>query len=314
MNSTICLPVMTNSPLPADAQNLTEPTSTELAQRVQQVALPWPLTPAPIATTYVCLGESTPPVLCIHGFDSSLFEFRRLLPLLAKDHQTWAVDMLGFGFTDRVAYPNISPEAIKQHLYAFWTQMIGQPCILAGASMGGAAALDFTLTYPDAVAGLVLLDSAGFAAGPAMGKLMVPPLDGWATAFLRSPRVRRSISRQAYCDKSFVTADAELCAALHLQCPQWQEALIAFTKSGGYNFLSQRIQAITCPTLVIWGQQDKILGTKDAQRFEQTIPHCELVWVPDCGHVPHLEKPHITAEAISRFIQNLENQLTKTKR
>ena len=79
-------------------------------------------------------GESTPPVLCIHGFDSSLFEFRRLLPLLAKDHQTWAVDMLGFGFTDRVAYPNISPEAIKQHLYAFWTQMIGQPCILAGAS------------------------------------------------------------------------------------------------------------------------------------------------------------------------------------
>ena len=86
------------------------------------------------------------------------------------------------------------------------------------------------------------------------------------------------------------------------KCPQWQEALIAFTKAAGYNFLSQRIQAITCPTLVIWGQQDKILGTKDAQRFEQTIPHCELVWVPDCGHVPHLEKPHITAEAISRGV------------
>ena len=51
---------MTNSSLPADAQNLTEPTSTELAQRVQQVALPWPLTPAPIATTYVCLWGKHP--------------------------------------------------------------------------------------------------------------------------------------------------------------------------------------------------------------------------------------------------------------
>jgi pimeloyl-ACP methyl ester carboxylesterase len=311
---TICLPAMTNSALPADAQNLTEHPSIALARQVQQTPLSWSRCSDPVATTYACLGEGAPPVLCIHGFDSSLFEFRRLLPWLATDHQTWAVDMLGFGFTDRVAYPDISPEAIKHHLYAFWKQMIGSPCVLVGASMGGAAAIDFTLTYPDAVAGLVLLDSAGFAAGPAMGKLMVPPLDSWATAFLRNPRVRRSISRQAYYDKAFVTTDAELCAALHLQCPEWKEALIAFTKSGGYNFLSQRIQDITCPTLVMWGQQDKILGTKDAQRFQQTIPHCELVWVPECGHVPHLEKPQITAQAISRFIQNLENQLTKTER
>ncbi len=292
---------MINSPLPAEAQDLTEQTSIQLAQWIQAVSLPSSLSPDGIATTYVRQGEGTPPMLCIHGFDSSLFEFRRLLPRLAAHGQTWALDMLGFGFTDRTVYPDLSPRAIKQHLHDFWRQMLGQPCILVGASMGGAAAIDFALTYPEAVAGLVLVDSAGFAAGPAMGKFMVHPLDQWATAFLRNPRVRRNISRQAYSNKSFVTADAELCAALHLQCPGWREALIAFTKSGGYNFLSQRIGDIACPTLVLWGEQDKILGTKDAPRFQRTIPHCQLVWVPDCGHVPHLEQPDATAEAIVQF-------------
>nr|MBX2862729.1 alpha/beta hydrolase [Leptolyngbyaceae cyanobacterium MAG.088] len=78
--------------------------------------------------------------------------------------------------------------------------------------------------------------------------------------------------------------------------------LIAFTKSGGYNFLSNRIQEIKLPTLIVWGERDKILGTKDAKRFEQTITNSQLVWIADCGHVPHLEKPRNTAEAIMAFI------------
>jgi pimeloyl-ACP methyl ester carboxylesterase len=297
---------MINPVLPADAQALTEPLSRQLAEWVQQTEVSFPQAPARLPTTFAVRGDGpAPPMLCLHGFDSSLLEFRRLLPQLADQGQAWAVDMLGFGFTDRSHYGAMSPRAIKQHLHAFWSQMIGRPCLLIGASMGGAAAIDFTLTYPDAVAGLVLIDSAGFAAGPAMGRLMVPPLDRWATAFLRSPRVRRQISRQAYFDKSLVTADAELCAALHLQCPQWQEALIAFTKSGGYNFLAEQIGDISCSTLVIWGEQDKILGPKDAPRFAATIPDCELVWVPECGHVPHLEKPQITAEVIATFVRQL---------
>ena len=163
------------------------------------------------------------PILLLHGFDSSVFEFRRLVPQLGNNAQVWAMDLLGFGFTDRTTDAPITPVAIKQHIYSFWQQQIGEPMILVGASMGGAAAIDVTLDFPDVVEKLVLLDSAGFAAGPAMGKLMVPPLDSWATAFLRNPGVRRRISQQAYCDRTFVTADAELCAALHLQMPNWKK-------------------------------------------------------------------------------------------
>jgi pimeloyl-ACP methyl ester carboxylesterase len=255
-----------------------------------------------VQTVFACAGQGEPPLLLIHGFDSSLLEFRRLWPLLADHTQTWLVDLLGFGFTDRTLSPTLDPGSIKLHLYEFWQQQIRRPVILVGASMGGAAALDFALTYPEMVAGLVLLDSAGFAAGPAMEKLMFPPLDSWATTFLRNPKVRRQISVQAYCDRTLVTPDAVCCASLHLACPQWKEGLIRFTKSGGYNFLTPKIPQITCPTLIVWGRQDRILGTKDAHRFEKSIVNSQLIWIDQCGHVPHLEKPQDTAQAILQFL------------
>lgn len=284
--------------LPSAVGQLTEATSIALAQLIQQQAVLTPLSPTPIATAYVQQGAGNPPILLLHGFDSSVLEFRRLLPLLASQHQTWAVDLLGFGFTQRSPQLPFDPNAIKTHLYYTWKTCIGQPMILVGASMGGAVAIDFALTYPDAVQQLVLIDSAGFAAAPAIGKFLVPPLGYLAAEFLRRPGVRRQVSLQAYVDASFVTADSLLCAALHLQAMHWHQAIIAFTKSGGYNFLADKIVQITQPTLVLWGDRDLILGTADAEKFRAAIPHSQLVWIPDCGHVPHLEQPHVTAAQI----------------
>ena len=237
----------------------------------------------------------------IHGFDSSLLEFRRLLPLLAAQQSTFALDLLGFGFTQRNLDIPLNPENIKTHLYHFWQTVIKQPVILVGASMGGAAAIDFTLTYPEAVEKLVLIDSAGLAKQPAVGKFMFPPLDTFATEFLRNPKIRQSISRAAYFDKSFANLDAQACAALHLNCTNWNRALIAFTKNGGYGSFRDRLGEIQQPTLIIWGRQDKILGTKDASKFAEAIPQSKLVWIENCGHVPHLEQPQATAPEILRL-------------
>jgi pimeloyl-ACP methyl ester carboxylesterase len=285
--------------LPAFA-NLTESTSIALAQAIQRQ--PIEVSGISIDTSFVTRSPQSPcpdaPILLLHGFDSSLFEFRRLLPRLGETRRTWAMDLLGFGFTDRVAAPVFTPETIKAHLYAFWQTCIGEPMVLVGASMGGAVAIDFALSYPDAVKQLVLLDAAGFAKGPVLAKFLIEPLGGFATSFLRQPKVRRAVSEKAYFDSQFVTADAELCASFHLAMPDWSRALIAFTKSGGYGFLGDRIAEITVPTQVIWGRQDQILGTKDATRFEKTIAHGKLTWIENCGHVPHLEKPDETARAV----------------
>jgi pimeloyl-ACP methyl ester carboxylesterase len=290
--------------LPSEITQLTESTSIALAQSIQQIAITTPLSQQPITTTYVRQGNGGTPILLLHGFDSSVFEFRRLLPLLAAENETWAVDLLGFGFTERLTEVPFSPAAIKSHFYYFWKTLINQPVILAGASMGGAAAIDFTLAYPEAVKKLVLLDSAGYTAGPNVSKFMFGPLGALATAFLSNPKVRQRISINAYHDKSFASVDAQLCAALHLKSQGWQQALIAFTKSGGYSSFGEKLSEIKHPTLILWGESDQILGTGDAYKFKEAIANSQLIWIQNCGHVPHLEQPQITAKHILEFRDN----------
>ena len=300
---------MTNDKfLPAKTQQLTESTSIALAPAIARHDLLTPLTPQPIATTYIQQGQGGTPIMLLHGFDSSLLEFRRLFPLLAEHQETWAVDLLGFGFTDRVSGIKFSASAIATHLYYFWKTLIQVPVILVGASMGGTAAIDFTLTYPQAVKKLVLLDSAGFTSPPPIGKFLFPPFDNWAVEFLRRPKVRETISKNAYFDPTFASADALLCAALHLEMPGWHRALISFTKSGGYPPFGQKLSQIQQPTLISWGKDDRILGTKYAHKFEAAIPNSQLIWIDDCGHVPHLEKPQITAEYIRQFSSMSSNK------
>lgn len=288
--------------LPKAVGQLTESTSIALAQSIQTAAIATPLINQPVTTTYVKQGSGGTPILLIHGFDSSVLEFRRLLPLLSGDNETWAVDLLGFGFTDRLSGIAYSPTAIKTHLYYFWKSLINQPVILVGASMGGATAIDFTLTYPEVVKKLVLIDSAGLADGSPLSKFMFPPLDYLATQFLSSLKVRDRVSRIGYKNQSLASVDALCCGALHLQMPSWNQALIAFTKSGGYgafklNILSKIVQ----PTLILWGDSDKILGTNDATKFKREILHSTLTWIQDCGHLPHLEQPQVTAQHILNF-------------
>lgn len=298
---------------------LTEPESIAQFQAIQRqpiaVPLPGQAQPEAITTSYVQLGqahnpgdggdpEAALPVLLIHGFDSSLLEYRRLQPRLAGDRPTWAVDLLGFGFSDRPAGIPYDAATIRAHLHAFWQTQIGRPVAIVGASMGGVVALDFALAYPEAVAQVVLLDSAGFVNKPLMSRFLVPPLGQLATGFLANRRVRDGIGRSAYADPSWANEDAYWCGALHLTMPRWSEALVAFTRSGGCTILGDRIAQVHQPTLILWGQNDRILGTANAQRFADTLPHSQLEWIPNCGHVPHLECAAATAEAIARFLQS----------
>ena len=298
------------TPLSLPLNQLTEATSITLAQQIQSAELLTSLCPQPIATSFVQQGTSDPPIVLLHGFDSSVFEFRRLLPLLAAWSAAWAIDLLGFGFTDRrvglAAGLPFSPAAIKTHLYDSWKTLIREPMVLVGASMGGAVALDFALSYPELVRQLVLIDSAGLTAGPVVGKYLVPPLGYLATSVLQNLKVRQTISLKAYHQPSYASLDALSCAALHLQQPGWRQALVAFTRSGGYGSFQAQLGQLQLPTLILWGRSDQILGTADAERFQQAIAGSQLVWIEDCGHVPHLEKPQETAQAIRNFLNAAE--------
>jgi pimeloyl-ACP methyl ester carboxylesterase len=295
---------LSGSPLlPSSAALLTEATSLGLARQIKQAAIPSSLRAKPIRTSFVHQPGEGRALLLLHGFDSSILEFRRLIPQL-QGCDVWAIDLFGFGFCERSPDLAVSPATIRQHLYDCWQHLIQTPVVLVGASMGGTVALDFALSYPQAVDALVLLDSAGIGQGPWIGKYLVPPLDRWAVEILRRPRVRRDISRRAYYrPDQFATADAERCAALHLDMPYWDEALRSFTRSGGYPSLKRQLPQIHQRSLILWGRQDHILGTGDATTFLQLLPQAELIWVDDCGHVPHLEQPELSAKAIRHFLQ-----------
>jgi pimeloyl-ACP methyl ester carboxylesterase len=292
--------------LPVSVRQLTEPESIEFASHIQRTDIATSLLSQPIPTSYIRQGAGGIPIVFLHGFDSSIFEFRRIVPIMASHREVWAIDLLGFGFTERLPDCPFSPTSIHTHLQAFWQTQIRQPMILVGVSMGGAAAIEFMLNYPEAVHKLILIDSAGFSQPPVMGKFLIQPLGNFATNFLSNPKVRKSVSEKAYFDRSFVTTDAQLCAALHLEMPRWKEALIAFTRSGGYGYLIDRLPEIEQETLIIWGKHDRILGTKAAQLFDRNLPNSQLQWIDNCGHVPHLEQVKITAQLIVDFSSDVD--------
>lgn len=288
--------------LPLSTAGLTESTSLALRDRIERQKISTDLGADPIETSFVHQGKGGSPILLLHGFDSSVFEFRRILPLLSTIHETWAVDMLGFGFTDRPAGLAYSPAVIRSHLFGFWQTRIRRRVILVGASMGGATAIDFALAHPECVEKLVLVSSVGFTSGvPPLARYLFPPFDALAVEFLRSDAVRVSVARRAYWDPKLATADARLCAALHLRMPDWSRAMVSFTKSGGYVFTGEQIRRVDKPTLILWGKNDQILGTLDAEQFQRHITGSTLSWIEQCGHVPHLERPHVTAERILHF-------------
>ncbi|NET47607.1 MAG: alpha/beta hydrolase [Merismopedia sp. SIO2A8] len=295
-------------PSPPLAAALTETTSIDLFQAIQTKAIATPLCQEPILTTYVSSADpSSPsdntPIVLLHGFDSSVMELRRLFPLLAAHHETWAIDLLGFGFTERPDTLTFSATTIKEHFFHTWQTLINRPMVLVGTSMGGAAAIDFCLAYPHAVEKLVLIDSAGLTRSPNLGSIMIPPLSWFAAEFLRNRQVRKGISKAAYFDKQWASEDALTCSMLHVTRPNWRQSMISFARNGGYTRVSQpMVEKITCPTLILWGRNDEILGTKDAPKFAQAIADSKLVWCDRCGHVPHLEQPEQTATYILEFL------------
>lgn len=287
--------------LPDAVKLLTDNAAINIIQNIKRELIYTPLIQRAIATAYVRQGEGNPPILLLHGFDSSLLEFRQLLPRLATDYQTWAIDLSGFGFTERIPEIAYNPNTIKTHLYYFWKTLIKQPLILIGASMGGAAAIDFTFTYPDIVKKLVLINSVGFSGDFAIGKFLFPPLDYLAVEYWRQRKLQALFWGSKFGIDS-TSVEAIRCSLLHLDMPNWDTAMISFMQSGGYSDLGDKINHINQQTLILWGALDDTLNKDDPIKFKQAIAHSQLVWLKNCGHVPQLEQPDIITEHILEFI------------
>lgn len=179
----------------------------------------------------------------------------------------------------------------------------GQPLVLVGASLGGAIALDFAAAYPDDVSKLVLIDAQGFidGAGPMGG--FPEPLARLGVKVLGSGNLRQIANKMSYFDKEkFATQDAMRVGRLPVLCEGWEDANLNYMCTGGFT-PSVLVPKVTTPALVLWGANDEVLDPKlYAQRFVDEMPDARLTMIPECGHVPHLEKPEMIAKAIAEFV------------
>lgn len=83
-------------------------------------------------------------------------------------------------------------------------------------------------------------------------------------------------------------------------------------QSGGFS-PSAKVPHVSAPTLILWGRQDKVLEAKEfVPKFMEALPDARLVWIEECGHVPHLEQPQQTSASISEFLQSLSSTNKRT--
>lgn len=281
-----------------------------LQRRVVQV--PFEQGTTAIATAYIhycpdSLVSNASQILLLPGFDSSLLEFRYLLPLLATNREIWALDLFGFGFTEYVPTIAVNAYNIRQHLLSILENWLDRPVILVGASLGGAVALDFALAHPNWVKSLVLIDSVGFSGSFPIGQFLPHPLIELGTDWLyfRKKAALTAALALPFIDPKLI--DALRCSLLHQEMPGWKTAIASFTQSGGYANLSDRIDRVKHPTLILWGEADDVLGTEDAKKFERAISNSQLIWIPKASHVPHFDEPQSVAAHLLTFVQQSEN-------
>jgi pimeloyl-ACP methyl ester carboxylesterase len=302
--------------LPSSVVNIQDKDAIALLQQLQRrvVKVPFEQDTTAIATAYVhhCPDRSasqpnTAPILLLPGFDSSLLEFRRLLPLLTTGHEIWAVDLFGSGFTEYVPTLPANPQTIRQHLLSVVETWIGQPVMLVGASLGGAVAIDFALNYPNRVRSLVLIDSVGFSGSFPVGQFLPHPLIELGTNWLHFRKQTALTAALAFPMIDPILIDALRCSLLHQEMPGWKAGIASFTQSEGYANLGDRIAQVQHPTLILWGEADDVLGTDDATKFERAISGSQLIWIREARHVPHCDRPQSVAAYILTFARRTRN-------
>ena len=271
---------------------------------------------------YVRAGERSsqrPPLLLVHGFGASTDHWRKNIAELQNDFEVWAIDLLGFG---RSAKPNwqYSGNLWRDQLYEFITEVIGQPAVLAGNSLGGYACLCVAAQRPDAAAGLVLLNSAGPlsedqpSAEPESLQTEVQPSrqpdslqkllgdvaqwilqQPWARfllfQYVRQPWVIRQTLEKVYLDKSAIT-DQLVEEIYRPSCdPGAAEVFASVFSTPQGEKVNVLLKQLTCPLLLLWGEADPWMKARErSPKFRQYYPQLQEYFLR-AGHCPHDEVP-----------------------
>ncbi|XP_021998352.1 1-acylglycerol-3-phosphate O-acyltransferase ABHD5 isoform X2 [Helianthus annuus] len=140
--------------LPKQVEKVKDTFARNLASRIQRLPVQLSISNNCIMSSCVkpMIQDTATPLVLLHGFDSSCLEWRYTLPLLEQaGFETWAIDILGWGFSNLEKLPQCNVESKRDHLFQFWKTYIGRPMLLVGPSLGAAVAIDFAINHPEAI-------------------------------------------------------------------------------------------------------------------------------------------------------------------
>jgi triacylglycerol lipase len=247
------------------------------------------------AIRYYDIGEG-PPLVLIHGIGGDADQWAFVFGALAAANRVIAFDLLGFGRSDKPAI-DYRVEGYVEFLDRLLRAIgIGRASVL-GHSYGGWIAASFALAFPERVDKLVLADAAGIDAGA------TPiPID----LNVSSRRAMRESFEFMFHDKAFASdALVDLAYSLHLERGDGHAIRSALaTLADSREKLDARLGELRVPTLLLWGEQDALTPVAMAHEFHRRITGSRLELIPECGHLPPLEKAAEFARAVTRFLRD----------
>jgi pimeloyl-ACP methyl ester carboxylesterase len=251
---------------------------------------------------YIKKGDGTPLIL-VHGFGGSTYTWRNLVPLLSEDYTVYALDLLGFGLSDKPL--DVSYDLASQgDLVLGFIDAAGLPsATFIGHSMGGIIISYAAIKDPFRVDKLVIIEAAFYHGGaPAFLQYLFFPLERIMAKLFYTKGFRSKSLLPSYYNKSIVTNEVIEANLLAGRTPNSVEAMAKMMADAGPQTYEGVGSRITRPTLLVWSQKNKNNPVTDGKRLKNEIAGSQLTVIDGCGHYVQEEKPVELASAIKDFL------------
>lgn len=254
-------------------------------------------------------GEGFPIVL-VHGTAASLHTWNAWTNELKKTNRVIRMDLPAFGITGPNKNADYSIKAYTTFLHAFLEKLNLKKFYIAGNSLGGGIAWNYTAEYPHKVEKLILVDSSGLPTNidmPAIFRMVKTPLLKSLFLYVTPKILIKKNIQEVYADDSKVTD--ELVTRYHKMALRVgnRQAFIDRAKID-YSIDSivniEKLKSIQTPTLLIWGAQDLWIPLDNGIRMNHILVNSKLEVIENSGHVPMEENPTESVEILKAFLND----------
>ena len=249
---------------------------------------------------YVYLeGGRGEPLMLLHGFGANKDNFVRVARFLTSRYRVIVPDHIGFGESAHPAEADYSPPAQAYRLRALADALGIKTIHLGGNSMGGHIAMTYAALYPTEVASLWLLDPAGVWSAPPGQLRKIMAATGRNPLLVRTPGDAARLFTFVMSEPPFVPWFVlDVLAQERIRNAALEEKIF---KQLGDDSVEARVTGLATPTLIVWGDQDRMLSVETAGVLHKLMPRSQVIVMRGVGHLPMLERPRQSADDYLRF-------------